>query len=325
MPYSVDQLWVNEYTNNIIQLAQQNYSVFEPLVTMGDAKAERKFFDRVGSVSMAVRTTANATSSYTDVDHTKRSVAFSNYTVNLSVDGAIDVSKALVDPTSVYVNLGVQAWKRKIDEVVIAAAFANAADGKDAATSTAFPTATRTIDVNYLSGDPIGAGNGTGTWTNKAQSGLTLAKILAGRATLAGAHALGPNEYMNLVIGPNEEIDLLGIEQFTKSDYHLNYPYAKPIAGNGFIGTFLGINIYRSTLLAEVDPASASNHYRRNIMFVTSGLGAYMNQNLTVKVAENPERNFATTINLSGGIGAVRIDDSKVIEIRTASGISDAS
>ena len=325
MPYSVDQLWVNEYTNNIIQLAQQNYSVFEPLVTMGDAKAERKFFDRVGSVSMAARTTANATNSYTDVDHTKRSVSFSTYTVNLSVDPAIDIARSLVDPTSSYVSLGVQAWKRKIDEVCIAAAFGSAADGKDAATSTAFSTATRTIDVNYLSGDPVGAGNGTGTWTNKTQSGLSLAKILAGRRILAGAHALAPNEYMNLVIGPDEEIDLLGIDQFTKSDYNLNYPLDKPIQGMGYIGTFLGINIYRSTLLAEVDPASASNHYRRNIMFVTSGLGAYMNQNLTVKVAENPERNFATTINISGGIGAVRIDDSKLIEIRTASGISDAS
>lgn len=325
MVYSVDQLWVNEYTNNIIQLAQQNYSVFEPLVTKGDAKAERKFFDRVGSVSMSARTTANAANSYTDVDHTKRSVNFTTYTVNLSVDPAIDVSRALVDPTSSYVSLGVQAWKRKMDEVIIAAAFGNATDGKDAGTSTAFPTATRTIDVNYLAGDPVGAGNGTGTWTNKAQSGLTLAKILKARAILASTHAASAGEFMNLVIGPDEEIDLLGIEQFINSDYHMNYPYDKPIQGNGYIGTFLGINVYRSTLLAEVDPASASNHYRRNIMFVTSGLGAYMNQKLTVKVAENPERHFATTINISGGIGAVRIDDAKVVEIRTASGIADAS
>lgn len=322
---TTNQLHIQEYTNNLILLAQQEYSVFENIVMKGDAKSERKFFDRSGSVTMTNYSTANQANSYANPTHSKRSVDFTTYAVDLFVDPHIDLSRALIDPTSDYVSLGVAAWKRKIDEVAIAAALGTATDGKDAGTSTVFPTATQTVDLKYVAGDPIGAGNGTSTDTHgTGATRLTIDKILGARATILRNHAMKPGERISMVIGPDEEVDLLGIDQFASNDYTSQYPYDKPIIGNGYVGSVAGVDVFRSSLLEETDPAGAGNAFRSCLMFPMSGLGCYMNERLNVKIGENPERRFATTICITGGLGAVRIDDKKVVEIRTASNVVDS-
>jgi len=325
MVYSVNQNWVNEYESNFRILSQQMFSVTENLVTRGDISAEFKFFPRVGNISMSEKTTPNVVNTYSDVAHTIRSVDFKQYDVTLSVDKKLDVSRMLTDPTSVYVQLGVAAWKRKIDEVIIAAALGTAYDGKTRGTSTTFPTATQTIDVNFLAGDPVGAGNGTGTWTTKAQSGFTLAKILKGKALIHSNFALSMGDRVSCIIGPDEEIDLYGISEFKSGDFSRLYPFDRPMVGDAYIGSWLGIDFYRSTLLTNTDPAGASNHYRSCLMFPTSGLGAYVGNELEIKIGENPERGFVPTIYINGGIGATRIEEVKMVEIRTSSGIADAA
>lgn len=322
---TISQNYINQYESNFRILSQQMFSVFENIVTKGDISAEFKFFPRVGNISMTEKTVANVANTYSTVTHSMRSVDFKQYDVTLSVDKKIDVSRMLTDPTSVYVQLGVAAWKRKIDEVIIAAALGNAIDGKTRGTTTAFPTATQTIDVNYLDGDPVGAGNGTGTWTNRAQSGFTLAKILAGKALVHSNFALSMGDRVSCIIGPQEEIQLYGIPEFKSGDFSRLYPFDRPMVGDAYIGSWLGIDFYRSTLLTNTDPAGASNHYRSCLMFPTSGLGAFIGNELEIKIGENPERGFVPTIYINGGIGATRIEEVKMVEIRTSSGIADAA
>ena len=325
MAYTVDQNWINTYEANLHILSQQMDSVFEGIVKKGDINSEFKFFPRIGSISMSANTTPNQTTSYSDVAHSMRSVDFTQYDVALYVDKKLDVARMLTDPTSSYVKLGVAAWKRKIDEVCIAAALGIAYDGKTRGTSTAFPTATRTIDVNYIDGNPVGAGNGTGTWTNRAQSGFTLAKILKARELTLASFGLEAGDRLNCIIGPAEETELMGIAEFKNRDFSEARPFDRQMIYQPYIGTWLGIDFYRSVLLTETDPASASNHYRSCLMFPTSGLGAYIGNNLEVDIRPNPERRMVPTIYISGGIGAVRVEEVKMVEIRTSSGISDAS
>lgn len=322
---TVNQLWINTYESNLQILSQQMVSVCEGIVKMGDINSEFKYFPRVGSVSMTANTTANQLTSYSLPTHSVRSVDFTQFDVALYVDKKLDVSRMLLDPTSAYVKLGVAAWKRKIDEVCIAAALGTAFDGKTRGTSTVFPTATRTIDVNYIDGNPVGAGNGTGTWTNRAQSGFTLAKILKARELTLASYGLEAGDRLNCLIGPAEETELMGIPEFKNRDFSEGIPFDRQMIYQPYIGTWLGIDFYRSTLLTETDPAAASNHYRSCLMFPTSGLGAYIGNNLEVQIRENPERRMVPTIYIAGGLGAVRIEEEKMVEIRTSSGISDAS
>ena len=329
MVNSVPQAYYQEYLAEVQTLSQQKFSVFENLMTTGTTPGnigERVYWDRVNAISFSAQTTPNEATPYIDVEHSKRSATFNNYAVYMYVDPFIDLTKMQFDPTNTYVQLGVAAWKRKIDEIAIAAALGTATDGKDAGTSTAFPTATQTVDLAFKEGDPIGAGNGTSTDTfATGDTLLTIAKIKKAYSLLHTNFSTNPGDRINLVVSPEEEISLLGMQEYTNRDYKSELPYdMSTFVGGAYIGHMLGIDIYRSTLLTVTDPAGASNQYRSCLMFPTSGLGKYIGKELSVEMAKNPARSFAWTIGLQAGMGASRIEEVKMIEIRTATG-TDAS
>jgi len=325
MTYSVDEAWVNMYTDNVSLLSQQLNSVFENTGMKGEAKGDYKFFERIDSVSMTQKTSSNLATSFTDVTHEKRAVQFQDYVINFYADMR-DAKRMLIDVNSAYVKDAVAAWKRQIDSTINTALLGAATTGTGVGAafgSQAFTTATQTVDVNFVSGDPIGAGNGTGTWGT--DSGFTLAKILKGRAVLQQNHAIAPGDNIYCVIGPDEEIDLYGINEFKSADFNNNRPYTLGIDPAGYIGNWLGIDFLRYNSLTETDPASASNHYRSCLMYTTSGLGIVKGDAPSIMIAPNPERNMALTIHVEGSVGAVRVEEKKVVEIRTSSGITDAS
>ena len=329
MVNTVPQAYYQEYKATVEILSQQTFSVFEGLMTTGTTPGnigERIYWDRAGAVSFNTQTTANATTVYTDVEHSKRSTTFANYDLYMYVDPAVDLTRMKFDPTNTYVQLGVAAWKRKIDEIAIAAALGDATDGKDAGTTTVFPTATQTIDLAFQKGDPIGAGNGTSTDTYGTGNTLfTLAKFLRAVSLAHQNFSTNPGDRLNLVISPEEEVELNLMEQFTNKDYRSEGPFDdKTFVGGAYIGHMLGVDIYRSTLLTVTDPAGANNQYRSLLMFPTSGLGKYVGKDLMVEMMKNPNRSFAWTIGLQAGMGASRIEEVKMVEIRVATG-ADAS
>lgn len=324
MTYSVSQAWVDQFSDNITTLAQQTVSILGNTVMKGTSQGEYKFFDRLGSVTLGTRSASNESSSFSDMAHTKRAVSFSDYFFTTYVDDR-DLKRMLIDPQSAYVTQAVAAFKRKVDEVIIAAATADAKQGRATGasfTTVSYDTANQTVDVKFAAGDPIGAGNGTGSW-----AGLTLAKILKGRAALLSANALLPGERIFCAVGPDEEIDLMNITQFASRDYRMpeNLPYELGIDPTGIIGEWVGVTFLRSNLLATVNPSSASNAYRRCLMYVPSCIGFVDAGDLKVKVAPNPERSFTNAIHVEGSMGAARIHENKIVEIRTNSGITDAS
>ena len=231
MAYSVDEAWVQQFTDNVTLLSQQQNSVLENTGVQGDAKGDRKFFERVDSLTMTEKTSSNLATSFDDVTHEKRSVTFADYVLNMYVD-IRDTKRALIPIQSAYVQNAVASWKRQIDSVINTALLAAASTGTGSGAafgSTAFDTANQTVDVLFQAGDPIGAGNGTGTYGTN--TGLTLAKILKAKAVLAGNHAIAPGDEIFCVIGENEEIDLFGITEFKSIDYNAEKPFA---LGPGF-------------------------------------------------------------------------------------------
>lgn len=328
MVYSVSTAFVNQYMDSIKLVAQQEHSVFENLVMQGDCQGEYKYFDYIGPVSFAARSSSNEATAFTDVDHTKRVVNFADYFLNFYVDSVTDLQRMNVNPQSAYVKSAVNAWNEKKDAVIVASMFGSATTGKGVGASfgtQAFATATQTVDVNFIAGDLIGAGNGTGTWTNLAQSGFTYAKFIRGRATLLANDAVKPGQLIKLAIDPEDEAQLLNINEFRNRDFTSERLIAdKMIDVTGLIGIWYGVAIYRSNILPITDPASASNQYRSCPMWVEDAIGLVKGGSPTVKAAENPERNMAVTVNVQGSVGATRLEEKKIVDIRVRTG-TDAS
>lgn len=328
MTYSVSTAFVNQYMDSIKLVSQQEHSVFENLVTQGDCQGEYKYFDYIGTVSFGTRSSSNEATSFTDVAHTKRVVSFSDYFINFYKDSVVDLQRMRVDPQSPYVKAAVNAWNEKKDSVIVTAMFGTATTGKgvgEAFGTQAFDTTNQTVDVNFIQGDLIGSGNGTGSWGTLSQSGFTYAKFVKGRAQLLAQNAVKPGQLIKLAIAPEDEEQLLGIDQFRNRDFTSERLLAdKMIDVTGLIGIWYGVAIYRSNSLPTVDPASASNQYRRCPMWVEDGIGLVKGGMPTVKAMENPERNMAVTINVQGSVGATRLEEKKIVEIRVRTG-TDAS
>ena len=316
MAYSVDQAWVNQYVNSVDLLSQQKNSILENSVEQGDAIGEYKFFERIEPFSFTKKTASNQATTFTDVTHNKRAVAFDDYTVNLYVDKR-DLKRALIDPQSAYVEGGVAGWNVEKDQIIMDAIFGTAKEGKAtgvAFTDKVFDTANQTVDLAFLAGDPIGAGNGTGTGAGIINSGLTLPKILKARQILLSNKALVAGDQIFCAIDPIDEIDLMGIEQFIRNNYVGDKPYEMGIDPEGYIGYWLGIHWLRSNHVPTVD---AAVDYRRCPMYVKSGIGMVKGGVPEVDVMKNPERDGAWTIHMEGSGGAVRKEEKKVVEIRT--------
>lgn len=324
MTYSVDVAFVNQYMDSIKLVAQQEHSVFENLVMQGDCQGEYKYFDYIGPVSFTERSSSNEATAFTDVLHLKRVVNFQDYFVNFYKDSVVDLQRMKADPQSPYVKAAVNAWNEKKDAVIVAAMFGSAITGKGVGASfgsQAFDTANQTVDVNFIAKDPIGAGNGTGTWSNLAQSGFTYAKFVKGRAQLLKQNAVKPGQLIKLALDPEDEEALLKINEFRNRDFTSERLISdKMIDVTGLIGIWYGTAIYRSNGLPIVDPAGASNQYRRLPMWVEDGIGLVKGGMPTVKAMENPERNMAVTINVQGSVGATRLEEKKIVEIRVATG-----
>lgn len=331
MAYSVNEAWIQTFKEGIDVLSQQTNSVFENTVKVDTRGGENLFCDRVDSIDFGDLTSSNQATTFTDVPHTKRSVDFVNKTLNLYVDQR-DTERMLTDPTSAYMVEGVASYKRIIDDTVITAMLAAANEGKAigaAFTTVAFDTANQVIDAAFQDGDPVGDGNGTsGDTYGTGDYLLTLAKILRAKAILHTNHAVGAGEKVYCAISPLDEIALLNIPEFKNRDFSDVTPYDLMINPDGYIGKWAGIHWLRSTRLPITDPAGANNQYRSCFMYTDSAILLRKPRGLQVNVVgNNAERNMATTINMQFGVGAVRLEEKKVVQIRTSGGFAgqDAS
>jgi hypothetical protein len=328
MAYSVSEMWTQAFENEIRLLVQQRNPVLGNTVTVTAEEGEYIFEDRIAPVTHIAKTTSNQATAFADVTHTKRQVTFTDKTLNLYIDDR-DVKRMGRGESSIlgaYSKQLVADYHRTIDDIIIAAFLAAADEGKgvnDTFSSVAFDTANQVIAADFTAGDAVGDGNGSSSDTyGTGDWGLTLEKLLVARSILEENNAIQSGEEVYCVIGPREHVDLMKIPEYKSSDFSKIMPYDMGIDPNGYIGNWLGVHFLCSNRLAVTDPAGANNQYRSNFMFTSGAMKLRKVGGQVIKAMENPERNMALTINSQFSLGAVRLEEEKVVEIRTASGMA---
>jgi hypothetical protein len=193
-----------------------------------------------------------------------------------------DKVKMLITPQSEYAMAGANAMGRAMDDAIIAAASGSAAGGVAGATAIALP-ASQKIAV--------------GT------TGLTLDKLLSAKEIIDSSD-VDPDEARYLICSAKQVTDLLNTTQVTSSDYNTVRALA-----SGNIDTFLGFKFIRSERLAKVSTT------RSCLAYTESALGLAVGKDITTRISERDDKNYATQVFLSMIIGATRIEDEKVVEI----------
>jgi hypothetical protein len=293
MSTSIDTNFAKQYSPMLTELSQQRVSVLKDKVIVKQVdSAEEWFMDQYGAVSDTEVTGQRQTISLSNTPHYRRMISKRSFYFADTIEER-DLTNMLVNPQAAYTKNGLQALERRLDSLIIEAAFATAYTGK-------LGTTTKTF-----------AADG-GTTIATGAAGLTFAKFLTIRKTFQNnnVHA----KRINLVIGPEQEEDLYGISQFMQREYRSDStPIDNMSQMDNYIGRFMEFDIWRSTLLA-VDTGT-----RDCLAWVEGGLGLITGIAPKVILGVRDDMIGAPLqVQVLVSAGASRLDGQKVIKVQCA-------
>lgn len=287
MSVNVTTAFVEQYSANVQHLVQQDGSKIRAYVRQETITGKNAFFEQIGAVAARRRPSRHADTPQMDTPHSRRRVSLEDFDWADLVDNE-DKVRMLIDPTSQYAKAAAMAMGRAMDEVLIDAALGTAYTGVSGGTS--------------VSGNTAIAASATG---------LTLAKLLTVKEEFDGADV--PDMGRVIVCTGDQISDLLNTTEVKSSDYNTVKALAR-----GEIDTFLGFKFLSVNGLridgTKLIPVDGSSN-RRCFAFQSDGLLLGVGQDVSTKISERADKNYATQVFCSMSIGATRMEENRVQEI----------
>lgn len=283
--------FVQNYGQNVLMMAQQMESKLRPLVMNETATGERFYFELYNTNSaMSQVTTRFEDKQNTDTLFERRAVDLLDYDDSKMVD-TFDKLKMLIDPASPIVAAQASQMGRQIDDIIIAALYADMKTGK---TGSSTSSLTNTVAINSWS---YGSGSGN--------ANVTISKLIEAAAVLNNADV--PMEDRYFVLDPVNHAKLLATAEATSSDFVT----AKNLV-TGEVEGLVGFKLIQSTRL----PVDGSG-YRRCFAWNKTGMGLVTAQNPKISINKRVDKRgepWEAYISLS--MAATRLENSKVVEVK---------
>lgn len=292
MSTQITTAMINQYKANVTFALQQKGSRLRPCVRVETQNAEFDFYDEIGAVDAAEVLTRHADTPLMNTPHTRRRVSLRDFDWADLIDKP-DKVRILIDPTSSYAQSAVWAMGRKMDDLLLEAAFGSAWTGKTGATEITFP-GTQSIAINYVE-------SGAAT-----DSGLTIAKLRKAKEMLDAAE-VDPDEERFIALTAKQVTDLLRTTEVTSSDYNT----VKALV-EGKIDTFMGFKFVRTERVLK---GSVSTE-RRLPCWVKSGLLLAVSYDINVDIGPRRDKRNSIQVYVCMGIGSTRMKEEKVVEIK---------
>ena len=286
MSTEVNKAFAQKFRDSFIHLVQQKGSRLREYVRVNtDVQGKYDHFDRLGSTSAQKITSRHSDTPLISTPHSRRRVSMEDYNWADLVDKA-DKVRMLADPTSEYMKAGVWAMGRTMDDVMISAMLGNAVsvDENDSSSNVALPAAQKI------------AVSGT--------TDMNIDKLRSAKQILDSAD-VDPDLPRCIVMKSNQFYDLLGDTEVQSSDYNT----VKALVA-GEIDTFMGFKFIRSERLT-----SDSSGDTQCIAWIHDGVGLSLGMDVKTEISERSDKNYSTQVYAQMCLGAVRIEDEKVVEI----------
>jgi len=287
MSINVTTAFVEQYSANVQHLVQQQGSKLRGLVRQESQTGKNAFYDQIGATAARRRPSRHADTPRMDTPHSRRRVSLEDFDWADLIDNE-DKIRMLIDPTSEYAKAASMAMGRAMDEIIIDAALGTAYTGVSGSTATNPQTA-----------------------LSAQASNMNLATLLAIKETFDGDDV--PEEGRCIVCTASQIKSLLNTTEIKSSDFNTVKALAR-----GEVDTFMGfkfmpVNGSRidGTKLVPVDGSSD----RRCFAFQMDGLLLAVGQDIVSKISERADKNYATQVFYSMGIGATRMEEKRVLEV----------
>jgi hypothetical protein len=279
----IPEHYVTEFSTNWMHLVQQKQSRLREYVTIDTVNGKEKTYNQINEIAMREITSRSGTTTEQDIPLAKRWIREKGYdSVNLFDEFDEHLLGSIVLPSSQIVQAHGMAYKRTCDQVVIDALGGSAISGAEGTTLTALPA-----------GQKVAAGG----------TGLTLAKLIAAKS-LFGKNDVDEEEELILVHTQSQLDDLLNnVNEVKSSDFN----QVKALV-DGTLDRFMGFKFVRSQRLPKASTT------RRIFAYAKSGI-VLSDAGHKVMMDIRPDRNHALQVRSVARLGAVRLEEKKVVEI----------
>lgn len=289
MSTQITTAFVQQYSANVMMLAQQQGSKLRDAVNMEMIVGKQAFFDQVGATAARRRLSRHSDTPQVDTPHARRRCTMEDFDWGDLVDQE-DKVRTLIDPTSSYAKAAAWAMGRAIDEVIVDAIRGTSFTGESGSTSVPLPAAQKIA---------VGA------------AGLTKAKMISAKKVLDNKDITDEGRF--IAVTSEQLEDLLGVTEVVSSDYNV----VKALV-QGEIDTWLGFKFIRvdglridgTKILPFITGADrAVVAWQRDQVML--GLG----KNPQARITERADKNYATQVFYSMTIGATRMQEEGVVEV----------
>lgn len=278
-----NQIWAQQYSQNIMQLAQQKYSKLLGSVYIKPNVRGKTFFqDQINAWNMEVKGSRNTQTPNNDPALARRMGIMIDYHDARLVDRG-DELKSISDPKSAYSIAAAMSLGRKIDDVIIAAGIGTAYYGETGSSSITCS------NVKLVTA-----------------STLTMAEVLAVKQVFDAADV--EMEDRIWVAKPESLDSLLNVTQATSADYA-----AVKALVRGEIDTWMGFKWIMSTRITAATATIGSTV--QGMAFQKNGICLAMADAPLVRTDERADLSYSWQIYYELNIGAVRLEENRVVNI----------
>ncbi len=290
-------LYTTQFSTNLELLLQQMGSKLRDKVKEGFHVGKMASpINQVGAISLKAPAGRFVPKNRTDSELVRRWVFPQEGEIDQLID-SFDELQTIVDPKSMYTENAANAVGRAWDDNIINAATGTAYTGQDAAGLTAETFNTTNFQISESFGSSAG-------------SGLTVAKMIEAKRILRHYHNDLETDPLTLVIGSQQESDLLNQVQVVSTEFN-----DRPVLVDGQVKRFLGYEI----VVSERLPQTTAGSVRGVLAFVKSGLYLGMWKDVTNRVSiRNDLSGEPWDLYTSVMYGSSRLQPGKVLQILCA-------
>lgn len=299
-------IWTTQFSTILELKLQQMGSVLRPTIAEGTHVG--KMASPVQQLSAIVAKAPQGRfqpKQHTSNNFTRRWVFPLEREIDQLID-TFDELQTIVDPKSKYAEGAAMAIGRAWDDVIIAAAFGTAQTGQDASNLTPEvfnPGGLASTAGGFQVVDNFATGGGSA-------NGLTIAKLIEAKRVFRHNHVDLDNDPLTLVIGSQQESDLLNQVQVVSTEFN-----DRPVLVDGRVTRFLGFDIK----VMERLPLASNGTDRECLTYCKSGLYLGLWQDLFNRVSiRNDLSSEPYDLYTKTMFGATRTQPGKVLQILCA-------
>lgn len=284
MAPTIDNAFIEEYKDLVIHLAQQGESKLRSYVTEVSSGGEAYNFDRLAATTAVAKSGRRQATTFVDDVWDRRVAVPSTYNHTMTVEHE-DKVQMLIDPESAYAENQAMAMRRQYDDLIIAAATGDALDG-DAAS------------VSFPAGQVVGDGTAPISFD-----------IITEVQELFLSNEIDMDVPKVMIVGPTQIRKLLQLTEQTSADF-VQREALQRLSAYGIVPGWMGFTWINSNRLLA--PAAGEISC---LAFTKRALGLAVNQDMFVRIGENPSYQYMIQVFAQWTAGCVRVEDEHIVHL----------